>query len=110
MQKTALFNLLIAVALGTASAWAQYTPAGNKIMTQWGENINPQSVWNEYPRPTMKRDAWANLNGLWHYAVTPMGSAAPETPQGDILVPFCIESALSGVGKTLNADSELRVC
>ena len=107
MRKSALFNLIIAAALGTASAWAQYAPAGNKIMTQWGENINPQSVWNEYPRPIMKRDAWANLNGLWHYAVTPMGSAAPQAPQGSILVPFCIESALSGVGKTLSADKEL---
>lgn len=103
----ALFNLLLASAIGTASAWAQYAPAGNKIMTQWGENINPQSVWNEYPRPIMKRDAWANLNGLWQYAVTPIGAAAPDKPDGNILVPFCIESALSGVGKTLGADKEL---
>lgn len=42
-----------------------YEPAGDRIMTKWGEDIDPSSVWEEYPRPIMERSEWQNLNGLW---------------------------------------------
>ena len=92
-------EILAAAMLATASAAFAWQPAGDKIMTSWGENLDPDKVWQEYPRPIMERPQWQNLNGLWQYAIVPVGQAEPETFQGEILVPFCAESALSGVGK-----------
>ncbi len=73
-----------------------------KSKTSWGEQLDPKNVLPEYPRPIMERNDWKNLNGLWKYAITPKGTPAPATYQGDILVPFAVESSLSGVGKMIN--------
>ena len=67
-------------------------------MTEWGENLDPSNVHQEYPRPQMVRDRWVNLNGLWDYAIT-SADAEPAQMDGQILVPFAVESALSGVGR-----------
>ncbi len=87
-----------------ASAWQ---PAGDKIMTPWGENLDPQNVLPEYPRPIMKRSEWQNLNGLWQYAVVDKGAHIPQSYDGEILVPFAIESALSGVGQRIDETKEI---
>lgn len=100
-------SILLVAVLTIASAWAQYKPAGDKIKTQWGENINPENVWNTYPRPIMERAQWQNLNGLWNYAITDANSSKPATFDGKILVPFCAESSLSGVGKTVTPKQDL---
>ena len=72
-------RLLIAAALlaGAVEAAPAYTPAGNRIMTAWGENIDPMNVWQEYPRPIMERKEWQNLNGLWDYAIVSADAVAP---------------------------------
>ena len=90
-----------------ASALAQWSPAGDKIKTKWADEINPQSVWQEYPRPIMERSEWKNLNGLWNYAILDKGAQTPTNFDGQILVPFAVESALSGVGKTVTPNQEL---
>ncbi|MDD4103254.1 MAG: beta-galactosidase, partial [Kiritimatiellae bacterium] len=90
----------ISVAL-CAAAFAGYKPAAAPIMTTWGEGITPENAWREYPRPQLVRAAWQNLNGLWDYAVTSKNGERPAEWQGQILVPFAIESALSGVGRLL---------
>ena len=90
-----------AFAAGKAPSWA---PAGDRIKTKWAEQIDPSNVWAEYPRPQMVRTEWMNLNGLWNYAITP-ATASEFTSEGRILVPFAVESSLSGVGRTL-ADNE----
>ena len=87
--------------------WAQYAPAGDRIKTSWGENIDVNQVWNEYPRPIMERGEWANLNGLWSYAIEPKSAAMPRQYEGEILVPFAVESSLSGVGKQLGKEEAL---
>ncbi len=101
-----LLTALLFASLGcpTASAWS---PAGERIKTPWGERLNPDDVLPEYPRPIMERDEWRSLNGLWDYAITPKGAPAPAEYEGDILVPFAVESSLSGVGKTVGEKQEL---
>jgi hypothetical protein len=71
------------------------------IQTRWAKDVTPQNVLPEYPRPQMVRNEWQNLNGLWEYAVTEKDAAKPTQFEGQILVPFPIESALSGVQKAL---------
>ncbi len=105
-MKRTLSTLLFAMAL-CCPAFSQWKPAGDKIMTEWGERLSPENVLPEYPRPIMERKDWKNLNGIWNYAVTQKGSPAPESYQGEILVPFAIESSLSGVGQTVGEDKEL---
>lgn len=86
---------------------AQWKPVGDKIKTVWAEKIEVDNLFPEYPRPIMERTDWQNLNGLWNYAILPMGQPSPVTFDGKILVPFAVESSLSGVGKTLGAENEL---
>ncbi len=84
-----------------------WEPVEEKLMTPWGEQIDPGNVLPEYPRPQMERSDWFNLNGLWNYAILPKGASIPETFDGQILVPFPVESALSGVKKKVGIDYEL---
>lgn len=77
------------------------------LQSRWAKKVTPVNVWQEYPRPQMVRKNWQNLNGLWEYAVTPKGAAKPLLFQGKILVPFPIESALSGVQQPLTPDQHL---
>ena len=101
-------NLLLLVMLSLMLVVnAQYAPAGDKIKTDWGAKVTPENVLPEYPRPMMVRSDWQNLNGLWQYAITPKGEKTPASYDGDILVPFCVESALSGVQKTVGQDNAL---
>ncbi len=97
--------LLLCVAFTTASA--QWKPAGDNLKTDWGINLDPNNVLTEYPRPIMEREKWQNLNGLWNYAIRPKDEAKPAEMDGDILVPFAVESSLSGVMKPLGQHSAL---
>jgi len=81
-----------------------WQPAENAIMTRWSSEVNPLAPWPEYPRPQMVRNDWKNLNGLWDYAITEKDAGKPKKWQGRILVPYPVESALSGV-KTKMTDS-----
>lgn len=90
-----------------AQLHAQWKPVEGRISTQWSEQVNPDNVLPEYPRPIMERTEWKNLNGLWDYAIIEKGKHAPSVFDGKILVPFAVESSLSGVGKTVGAEKEL---
>ncbi|MCS7089736.1 MAG: DUF4965 domain-containing protein [Verrucomicrobiota bacterium] len=76
-------------------------------MTRWAKEISPENVLPEYPRPQMVRKEWLNLNGLWEYAVTHREDPRPAGWEGQILVPFPIESALSGVMRQLHETNRL---
>jgi hypothetical protein len=80
-----------------------------KISTTWAARVDAAKPHPEYPRPQLSRNGWSNLNGLWDYAILPResGELAPQKWDGKILVPFAVESALSGVGKTVGKDSVL---
>lgn len=93
-------SLALLVAFGAVAA---------PMMTQWGEKVTPESAWRGYPRPQMVRENWTNLNGKWDYAVTSVTNTPgrPTKWDGKILVPFAIESALSGVGRLLEPNEFL---
>ncbi|MDU1889768.1 MAG: glycoside hydrolase family 2 TIM barrel-domain containing protein [Dysgonomonas sp.] len=99
--------LLAALVLCCISAFAQWKPAGDKIKTKWAETLDPKNVLPEYPRPIMERADWSNLNGLWEYAIVPVNQQEPKKFNGKILVPFAVESSLSGVMKPLGKENEL---
>ena len=103
-------TLLLAIPLAWQSfnaIAADWQPVAGKMMTRWGRDVTPKNAWREYPRPQFERADWQNLNGLWDYAVTAKDAAQPTAWSGKILVPFCIEATLSGVGKELQPDQAL---
>ena len=104
MKKTKLLAMLMFV---TASVFAQWKPAGEKIKTKWASQIDVNNVLPEYPRPIMERATWQNLNGLWEYSIQDKGAASPASFDGEILVPFPVESSLSGVMKEVGGDKEV---
>lgn len=93
-------------AAAAALVCGAYAPAPG-MKTPWGEKVTPENAWRAYPRPQMVRDAWTNLNGLWKYAVTTNAPGVPAKWDGEILVPFVIESSLSGVGRLLKPQETL---
>ena len=106
MKKSAyllLSLLLVSAFSATAQSWR---PAGDHIRTPWADQVDPSAPLPEYPRPLMQRTDWMNLNGLWDYAVRKAGEPFGKA-DGRILVPYCIESSLSGVGRTVAVDEYL---
>ncbi|MEI6681095.1 MAG: sugar-binding domain-containing protein [Bacteroidota bacterium] len=93
--------------LGLFANCQQWQPAGDRLKTGWTEKVDPSNPLPEYPRPGLAREKWMNLNGLWNYAILAKGSAAPVKFDGKILVPFPVESSLSGVQKAVGDQNEL---
>jgi hypothetical protein len=84
-----------------------WQPEAGKIMTRWAKDVTPDKAHPEYPRPQMRRKDWMNLNGMWEYAIRPPEENPPEQFDGHILVPFPVESALSGVKKPVAKENRL---
>ncbi len=89
---------------GEPAAWQ---PVSGTLMTRWASQVNPTNALPEYPRPQLVRKDWLNLNGLWNYAIVPATNPRPTAFEGRILVPFPVESALSGVRRRLDEKSVL---
>lgn len=96
----------LAVLAGMALSAQNWAPVGENIKTRWASEVNPSSPLPEYPRPQMVRGEWMNLNGLWNYGITESHAVAFDS-EGQILVPYPIESALSGVGKRVEKNQAL---
>lgn len=105
MNQTILTLLFAAGSILSAPAQA-WQPAGDKIKTAWADKVDPACPLPEYPRPTLVRPAWQNLNGHWDYAIRPADAPQPELFDGKILVPYPVESSLSGVQRRL-AENEV---
>lgn len=71
-----------------------------QLKTRWTDKVDRDNVLAAYPRPSLRRKSYVNLNGVWNYAFTD-DRKRPEAFQGQILVPFSPESVLSGVGRQL---------
>ena len=98
---------VIGIVFLTFNVFGQWSPAGDKMKTDWAGKVDPNNVLPEYPRPILERTEWKNLNGLWDYAILPVGQAEPANFDGKILVPFAVESSLSGVQKEIGERNEL---
>jgi hypothetical protein len=86
---------------------ADWRPVPGRIMTRWAKDVTPNSVHPEYPRPMMERERWQNLNGLWNYAIVDNDASRPASGDGSILVPFPVESSLSGVARAVRPEQTL---
>lgn len=89
---------------GSAEKWQA---AEGPLKTRWAAEVSPQNVHRQYPRPQMVRKNWKSLNGLWDYAIRPKEDGEPKEWDGEILVPFAAESALSGVMKRVGESNRL---
>ncbi|MEU5764560.1 AbfB domain-containing protein [Streptomyces asoensis] len=110
---TALTVLVLAgaaalTATGTATAAAQaWTPKPAPMTTPWTNQVPTDTPLPEYPRPQLTRPDWANLNGIWDFAVTPADAAQPTSFPEQIRVPFAAESALSGIQRKITQNDRL---
>jgi len=104
-----LLALICLVLCGSCTAQGGYKPADGPLLTRWAKDVSAENALPEYPRPQMVRTEWLNLNGLWDYAIKPKDQAAlaREEFDGQILVPYPVESALSGVMKPVGPDNRL---
>jgi hypothetical protein len=92
------------LAAGVPGSWH---PAPGPLTTRWTAEVSPTNALPEYPRPQLVRSDWLNLNGLWNYAITPAAAMEVTKFDGQILVPFPVESALSGVMRRLDETNTL---
>ena len=105
MKDTLLLLLLLQYSFIQAQNWA---PVPGQIMTNWANNVTPENVWKEYPRPQMVRTDWLNLNGLWDFEITERDTNKIAINYArKILVPFCVESALSGIKETITGKQQM---
>jgi len=102
-----LFTITLFAAIGPPLRGAEWKPAAGPLTTRWAKDVDPTSPHRDYPRPQMVRPGWQNLNGLWEYAIRPNGDTAPAAYDGRILVPFCVESQLSGVMRNVGVEKTL---
>lgn len=78
-----------------------------RLVTRWAGDVNPEAPLPEYPRPQLARDKWLNLNGYWNYAIRPKGDLPPAPWDGRIVVPYPVESMLSGVQRQVGEKNML---
>src|SRR3954471_8220547 len=98
MKRT--FTTVVLAICCVSSAWcaeSKWQPAAGPLKTRWSKDVSPANALPEYPRPQLVRKDWLNLNGLWELAITNRDAAKPDSFPEQILVPFPVESALSGV-------------
>lgn len=100
---------LVMVAVASNLSANEWPPTKAPLMTKWAKDVSiePGRTHPEYPRPQLVREQWQNLNGLWEYAIRPKDEGQPTQWDGNILVPFPVESALSGVMKFVGPENRL---
>ncbi|MFJ4467888.1 AbfB domain-containing protein [Streptomyces sp. NPDC089424] len=95
-------------ATGTATAAPQaWTPKPSPMTTPWTNQVPTDTPLPEYPRPQLTRPDWANLNGIWDFAVTSADAGQPASFTEQIRVPFAAESALSGIQRRITQNDKL---
>ena len=100
-------NIILAFLSFTAAAQSPWKPADGPLKTRWTDQVSPANAHPEYPRPQMVRERWKSLNGLWSYSIRPLLEPAPQRWDGQLLVPFPVESMLSGVRRMVGPTNRL---
>ena len=99
---------LFALCMACMAAVQAWELQDNPIVSRWAKEVSPENALPEYPRPQFERKDWKSLNGLWDYAIIDKDASAETfAADGEILVPFPIESALSGVKKFVGEHKQL---
>ncbi|MCB0628935.1 MAG: glycoside hydrolase family 2 TIM barrel-domain containing protein [Saprospiraceae bacterium] len=98
---------LLVLTTSTAQEPSEQEVLKYSMSSKWADQVNSDQPWNAYPRPQMRRADWTNLNGHWDYAITERSEQLPQRYDGEILVPFPVESALSGVKKLVGPEKQL---
>jgi hypothetical protein len=106
MNHTIKLLLVVSVCWANARSAQAWQPATGPLQTRWTKLVSPQNAHPEYPRPQLVRKEWLNLNGVWGFEITSSG-AQPTVFPNEILVPFPVESALSGVMKPVTENDRL---
>ena len=106
-MKRVWWLMVLSVLLSRPLAAEEWRPADGPLLTRWAKDVSPTNVHPEYPRPQMVRPEWQNLNGLWEYAIRGAADGRTADFDGEILVPFPVESALSGVMKRVSEQQRL---
>ncbi|MDB6063796.1 MAG: Beta-galactosidase/beta-glucuronidase [Pedosphaera sp.] len=105
--------LFLGLLMPPCTAWSEdvasgsWKPSQGSLLTRWAAEVGPTNSHPEYPRPQLVRTEWLDLNGLWDFSITPSVQKDAPRYEGHILVPFPIESALSGVKRRLDENSSL---
>lgn len=108
MKRRFVVLVSVSLALGIFANAQDASTMEKRISTPWAEKVDVSKPLNDYPRPQMERANWVNLNGQWDYTILPKSSVTiPAAYAGKIVVPFAVESSLSGVGKWVGKDSVL---
>lgn len=108
MKKGISLLLLVLSQFAVQAQEKSWSLVRERIVTPWAEQVDVNAPLPEYPRPQLVRNNnWKNLNGLWNYTIVPKNQKATTKYEGKILVPFAVESALSGVGRRVGKDSVL---
>src|SRR5689334_7822118 len=97
---------MLCLAASTVALLA-WQPAPGPLKTRWAKDVSAQHPLPEYPRPQLVRKDWLNLNGLWDLAITTKDASKPISYDQQILVPFPVESALSGVMKSISESNRI---
>jgi len=106
-MRKAMWLAVMGLWVGSAAMAQEWQVAKGPLLTRWAKDVSPKNAWPEYPRPQMVRKDWQNLNGLWEYAIAGKDDAKPTAFAGKILVPYPVESALSGVMKRVDQNQRL---
>jgi beta-galactosidase/beta-glucuronidase len=113
-RATLFLGSAVALAIAAPVAAQRTVPAApdaivykTALTTKWGREVTSENAWRSYPRPQRVRDRWLNLNGEWDYAIAKAGSPQPSQMQGKIVVPFAVESKLSGVQRPVLPDDRI---
>ena len=106
-MNTRMIALLLSASVVTAEAEADAIVMTNDLTTSWGRAVTSENVWREYPRPQLVRGGWESLNGTWEYAIASAAADEPAKYDGTILVPFGVETPLSGVQRKVLPEDQI---